>query len=104
MMDISMLSGVTSDYLTAYAKQEKLLPADEDSFSTVLQAAMDSLDETNSLKKAAETEEMNFMLGAVENPHDLLIAEQKALSAIQYTNAVKDKLIEGYREIMQMQI
>ena len=102
-MDISMLSGVTSDYLTEYAKQQSLLPADED-FSSVFQAALDSLDATNSLKQTAQAEEVKFMLGDVDNPHDLLIAESKALTAIQYTNAVKDRLVEGYREIMQMQI
>ncbi len=103
-MDISMLSGVTSDYLNTYAKQEGLLPADDDSFSTVLDAAMKSLEETNNLKKTAESEEMRFMLGDVENTHDLLIAEVKSVTALQYTNAVKNKLIEGYKELMQMQV
>lgn len=103
-MDISMLSGVASDYLNTYAKQERLLPADEDSFGSVLDAAIKSLEDTNSLKKAAETEEVRFMLGDVENTHDLLIAETKAVEALQYTNAVKNKLIDGYKELMQMQI
>ncbi len=103
-MDISMLSAVTSDYLNTYAKQEKLLPADEDSFSTVLDAAMKSLDETDGLNKAAQAEGLRFMLGDVENTHDLLIAETKAVEALQFTNAVKNKLIDGYKELMQMQI
>jgi len=34
----------------------------------------------------------------------LLIAQTKATVALQYTVAVRDKLIESYREIMQMQI
>ena len=33
-----------------------------------------------------------------------MIAETKANIALQYTVAVRDKLIDGYREIMQMSI
>ena len=53
---------------------------------------------------AAESEEVRFALGEAENPHDLLIAETKANVALQYTVAVRDKLIDGYKEIMQMSI
>ena len=34
----------------------------------------------------------------------VLIAETKANVALQYTVAVRDKLIDGYKEIMQMSI
>ena len=78
-MDITQLSGVSYDYLK-------------------------SVDETNDLQNTAESEEVRFALGEAENPHDLLIAETKANVALQYTVAVRDKLIDGYKEIMQMSI
>ena len=90
-MDITQLSGVSSDYLNTFAKKEALVPGDDDSFSAVLSTAMKSVDE-------------RFALGEAENPHDLLIAETKANVALQYTVAVRDKLIDGYKEIMQMSI
>ena len=76
----------------------------DDSFSAVLSTAMKSVDETNDLQNTAESEEVRFALGEAENPHDLLIAETKANVALQYTVAVRDKLIDGYKEIMQMSI
>ena len=103
-MDITQLSGVSSDYLNTFAKKEALVPGDDDSFSAVLSTAMKSVDETNDLQNTAESEEVRFALGEAENPHDLLIAETKANVALQYTVAVRDKLIDGYKEIMQMSI
>jgi len=36
--------------------------------------------------------------------HDLTIAAQKAAIALDITLAIKDRLIEGYKEIMRMQV
>ena len=47
---------------------------------------------------------IQFAMGQSENTHDLLIAQSKANISLQYTAAVRDKLLEAYREIMQMQI
>jgi flagellar hook-basal body complex protein FliE len=103
-MDISSLAGVTSDYLNTYAKQNSLVDASDDSFSAVLSSMLSSLDETNDLQNAAEEAEIQFALGQSTNTHDLLIAESKAEVALQYTVAVRDKIIDAYKELMQMQI
>lgn len=73
-------------------------------FSSILDGMMNSLSETNELQNRAESEEIRFALGESDNTHDLLIAQTKANVALQYTVAVRDKIIEAYREIMQMQI
>ena len=65
---------------------------------------MDALDETNDLQNDAESETIRFALGESENTHDLLIAQTKALTALQYTTAVRDKMIDAYKEIMQISI
>jgi flagellar hook-basal body complex protein FliE len=104
-MDISTLTGITSDYLNTFAKQTNLVTdEDDDSFSSVLSAALESVSETNDLQNTAESEEIKFALGEADNTHDLLIAETKANVALQYTVAVRDKLVDGYKEIMQMSI
>jgi flagellar hook-basal body complex protein FliE len=103
-MDITTLSGVTSDYLNTFAQQNSLTVEEDDSFSSILSSMMQSVDETNDLQNTAESEEIRFALGESENTHDLLIAETKANIALQYTVAVRDKLVDGYKEIMQMQI
>lgn len=43
-------------------------------------------------------------MGETENFHDLTIALQKASTALQYTVAVRDRLLDAYKELMQMQI
>ena len=65
---------------------------------------MKGLEETNQLQNNAESEEIRFALGEAENTHDLQIAIAKASVALQYTVAVKDGLLDAYKEIMNMQI
>ena len=73
-------------------------------FSSILDSMMNSLNETNALQNRAEAAAIEFALGESANTHDLLIAQTKANTALQYTVAVRDKLIEAYQQIMQMQI
>lgn len=103
-MDITQLTGISSDYLNTFAKSESLSAADDNSFSAALSAALQSVDETNELQNTADSEAIRFSLGETENPHDMLVAATEANVALQYTVAVRDKLIDGYKEIMQMSI
>lgn len=104
MMDITQLSNVSSDYLNVFAKNRSLVEGEDDSFASVFSAAMQSVEETNALQNQAESEEVRFALGEAENTHDLLVAATKANIALQYTVAVRDRLIDGYKELMQMSI
>lgn len=106
-MDISSLSRINMDdwnsitAKTSFADTEK---TDGASFDTVLNSVMSSLQETNDLQNAAESAEIQFALGESDNTHDLLIAMTKAEVALQYTVAIRDRLIDGYKELMQMQV
>ena len=73
-------------------------------FDSMLNSVMSLLKDTNSLQEAASKEEVAFALGETDNTHDLMIAEQKANIALQYTVAIRDKVLESYNTIMQMQI
>ena len=73
-------------------------------FSSILDSMINSLDETNTLQNQAEASAIQFALGESDNMHDLLVAQTKANTALQYTVAVRDKMIEAYQQIMQMQI
>jgi flagellar hook-basal body complex protein FliE len=73
-------------------------------FDSFLNTAIDNIKTTNSYLADAEDEEIKFALGETENTHDLTIALQKASTALQYTVAIRDKLLEAYKEIMQIQI
>jgi len=99
------ISGLELGDLSSYVSNSGITSRETtDSFSDVLSAMMNSVDETNDLQNAAESAEIQFALGESENTHDLLIAETKASIALQYTVKVRDKLVEGYRELMQMQV
>ena len=73
-------------------------------FGTMFQTALDNINTTNQYLSDAENAEIAFALGEVDNTHDLTIALQKASTALQYTIAVRDKFLEAYKEIMNMQI
>ena len=103
-MDISSLTNISSDYLNQIAQQNRLVTTDDDSFSSVLSSAMNMVSETNDLQNNAQSEVIRFALGQSENTQDLTTAQYKALTAIQYTVAVRDKMIDAYKEIMNMQI
>lgn len=83
---------------------EKPQQADGTLFESLLNTAINNINTTNSYLSDAENEEIKFALGEVDNTHDLTIALQKASTALQYTVAVRDKLMEAYKELMQIQI
>ena len=108
-MDINSLYNYSSPAIMDVALQSQKLNTDNvansnNVFESFLTSAMDSLNTTNSYISDAENEEIKLALGETDNTHDLIIALQKASTALQYTVAVRDKFLEAYREIMQMQI
>lgn len=92
---VSSLTGALAE------KQEKTTGTLFDSF---LNTAIDNIRTTNGYLSDAEDEKLRFAMGETENTHDLMIAMQKASTALQYTVTIRDKLLEAYKEIMQMQI
>ena len=101
---ISSLNGIDSVGSLTGSLLTKTEEASGNVFESFLNTAIDNLNTTNSYLSDAENEEIKFALGETENTHDLAIALQKASTALQYTVAVRDKLLEAYREIMNMQI
>ena len=103
MTPINELYNVSSGVIQQRVKELKL---DEkpDKFSEVLSGAMKMVDETNGYFNKVAEEEVRFELGQALNTHDLQIAQEKANVTLQYTIAVRDRVLAAYREIMQMQI
>lgn len=105
--DINSLYNVSSD-----AVRKSLYDGKTDSegqkngnlFGSILDAAVSNINSTNDLLSTQENEELKWMMGISENTHDLTIAVGKAQTALNYTIALRDKLLEAYKEIMQIQI
>lgn len=72
-------------------------------FEDLYQSAIGLLEETNRYTHEAEEAQMSYMLGLNDNVHDLLIAQNKANLSLQYTVAIRNGVLDAYRELMQMQ-
>lgn len=103
--DINDLYNISSDAVknTLYGNSETTEES-QNMFGTLLNAAMNNINETNGYLSDQENEELKLAMGITEDTHDLSIAVQKAETALQYTMAVRDKLLTAYNEIMQIQI
>jgi len=113
-MNISSLSDINFDSLfqtpviTSDLVQESdslLINSDDDgsAFSSILDSVANLIHQTNAYSNAAEEEEIKYALGETDNIHDLQIAQQKANVSLQYTVAVRDAFMSGYKELMNMQ-
>ncbi len=97
--------GLNSSYgMVGRIRETDSLSAEGSMFDALLNTAIDNIKTTNDYLSDAENEEIKFALGETENTHDLTIALQKASTALQYTVAIRDRVLDAYKEIMNMQI
>lgn len=73
-------------------------------FKSIFQNAANSLNEVNDLQVASDDATMKFITGEDDNIHNVLLAQEKALIALQFTSEVTNKALEAYNEIMRMSI
>ena len=112
MADISSLSGAALDLYTEALNNIKSnntgIYSEETSknksFQSIFDSALGMITETDTLAAEAEEAAMDFTLGNTESTHELGIIQTKALMSLQYTVAVKNGLLDAYKEIMNMQI
>ncbi len=109
-MDIQSLYNVSSGAIEEQLRASKAAGTTKtgvngtEGFSGILNAAMENISTTNAYISEQENEELKFALGETDNTHDLLVAQMKASTALQYTVALRDKFLESYKELMNMQI
>jgi len=60
--------------------------------------------EVNDKMQAADTEKTKLFTGETNNLHQAMIAMQEASVAFSLMVEVRNKLVEGYQEIMRMQV
>lgn len=61
-----------------------------------------AIDEVDQLGKQSDKLTQDAVLGRVENLHDVMIAAEKAKTAMNLTLEVRGKALEAYKEIMRM--
>lgn len=62
----------------------------------------DSLKNVNQLQKESVGMIESFATGERQNVHELMIALQKSSLAMSMTSAVRNKLMEAYKEVLRM--
>jgi flagellar hook-basal body complex protein FliE len=72
-------------------------------FETMFQSALDMIKETQAYTDQAEQAAMDYATGVTNSTHDLQIAQTKASISLQYTVAVRNAVLDAYKEIMQLQ-
>ncbi len=70
-------------------------------FSDVLKKAVNDL---NALEDDSGRKVNSLVTGRLENVHDIMISMEKSKIALNMAIEVRNKLIEGYKEVMRMQI
>ncbi len=80
--------------------QLKAKPAEPTSFANTLN---DSLQKVNDLQKEKSSMIQSFASGENQNVHELMISLQKAGLAMKLTSAVRNKVIEAYKELSKLQ-
>ncbi|NLK96949.1 flagellar hook-basal body complex protein FliE [Defluviitalea saccharophila] len=73
-------------------------------FEDFYKAAMGMIEQTNTLQKEADQIGLDFAMGKTDNIHNVMIAQEKAGIALQFTVQVHNKVLESYREIMRIQL
>lgn len=104
-MDVSIINQLSSKsiYDNRAINHTQTIESNNETFEAMFESAMTMLNETNDLTNAASEEEMKYALGLSSNTHDLQAAQYKANISLQYTVAVRNSLIDAYKEIMNLQ-
>ena len=64
----------------------------------------EALNKVNDLQIESESITNSFLSGETDNIHNVMIASSKANLALQMTIQVRNKVMDAYNEIMNMQI
>ncbi len=72
----------------------------ENSFASTLQESLTKVNEMQAEKKNMIT---SFASGETQNVHELMISLQKAGLAMSMTSAVRNKVMEAYKELSHLQ-
>ncbi|MCL1884805.1 MAG: flagellar hook-basal body complex protein FliE [Defluviitaleaceae bacterium] len=75
-----------------------------DPFSAFFNAALNVVEDTNSIITTFEQLQLDFATGKIDDILAVQMAMDRANNAVNFTSQVTNRIIESYREIMRMQI
>ena len=98
-MELSSISNAVSS-IQGIAKTGSATQS-ENGFSNILSEAIDNIEETEAAQQAANDA---LLTGESDDIHTALIAAQKAEIAVSYAVEIRNKVIESYDSILNMQV
>lgn len=101
---INNLSAVSGDYLTKAVGNKGTQANTTETFDEIYNAAVNLITSTNGYIQQAQQAEIDYAMGELTSTHELSIIQQKANIALQYTVAIKNGIMDAYKEIMQMTV
>lgn len=84
------------------SKPERSRTNAKEQWNVFLDKMQTAIGEVDALGKESEKLTQDAVLGRVENLHDVMIAAEKAKTAMNLTLEVRGKVLESYKEIMRM--
>ncbi len=97
---INGLNSISSISKSAFSNAEKAESV-EGSFANYFK---DALTKVSDLEKESTALTEDFAAGNTDNIHQVLIAAEKADVALQFTMQIRNKIMDAYKEIMNMQV
>lgn len=104
-MDISSVSNVHQMMVNQIQSQQKIgtqqVTETEQNFGDFF---IKQINETNQLQYQADQELQSLMIGESDNLHDVMVAMEEAKIALEMTTQVRNKIVDAYQEIKNIQI
>lgn len=97
------------DNLIVNSKIEKQIVNDTiktsgDIFNTLYEASINLVEEVNEKQHASNQAQMDFLTGKTDNVLGVIMAQESALSSLNFTVQVTNRMVEVYKQIMQIQV
>lgn len=73
-------------------------------FETFLDASSKMYNTTNELQKDVAQKQLEFATGQSDDVLGVMLAQEKATTALSFTVQITNKVLESYKEIMQIQL
>lgn len=70
-------------------------------FGEVLKNAIQGV---NKLQTEADDKSMKLALGEIKDPHEVMLAIEKANTSLQLTIEIRNRVVEAYQAIMRMAV
>ncbi|AMM13153.1 hypothetical protein AX768_02525 [Burkholderia sp. PAMC 28687] len=99
-MNVAEIAGVQAGFL-APTWQSSLPQHPQAGFGGMLLAGVEQTDHTVTAANGAVTD---FALGKDLPPHQVVIALEEARMSLQFALQIRSRLVEGYQELMRMQL